>query len=103
MTAESQRITIAEACGIQVIPCTCTESPWKDAATGKHIPDYLNDLNACHEFEKVLTNEQWCAYSPALWLITHRPPSTYECHATAPQRCEAFLKTIGKWEVQHDR
>ena len=99
MTAEAQRIAIAEACGIQVVPCTCTESPWKNAATGKHIPDYLNDLNACCEFE-----EKLIALGPPL-LDTYQIFLLAICtragnrifRATAAQRCEAFLKTINKW------
>lgn len=56
-------------------------------------PNYPSDLNACHEMEKVLTYEQICDYGD--WL----PKDDWGLiHATAAQRAEAFLRTIGKWE-----
>ena len=98
MTAEAQRIAIAESCGIQVVPCTCTESPWKDAVTGKHIPDYLNDLNACHEAERAIglhgdnfrgrmLRRSWGTYTAFL-------DSRF---LTASERAQALLMTIKKW------
>ena len=110
MSPEEQQIAIAEALGYT------QEEPWldgKDCWSHKDhpphvgfdvIPDYLNDLNACHEFE--------------IWLLGNHPDlrAVYrriliECvgsdglywMATAPQRCEAFLKTIGKWRDEDDR
>ena len=56
-------------------------------------PDYLNDLNAMHEAEKVLTDKQAILYDSILDLI-----SGWTFHRTAAQRAEAFLRTIGKWE-----
>lgn len=60
------------------------------------LPDYLNDLNDMHEAEKVLTNEQLEVYCN----ILHKPNHGvyWAIHATASQRAEAFLRTIGKWE-----
>jgi hypothetical protein len=55
--------------------------------------DYCNDLNAIHEAEKTLNSEQWHLYSAWLFKATARPQ-----HATARQRAEAFLRTLGKWE-----
>lgn len=55
-------------------------------------PDYLHDLNACHEMEKTLVN----TFQYQLWL--DRLTNRNEWHATAAQRCEAFLRTIGKWK-----
>ncbi len=66
-------------------------------------PDYLNDLNACHEMEETLKEGwQWCSYYFHLRDVTkatardgwieHGPTV-----ATAAQRCKAFLRTIGKW------
>lgn len=81
MTREQQRIAIAEAVG-------------KDA-------DYLNDLNAMHEAEKTLTKKQLQTY---LDILADAPrESMYQTwstsvFATASQRAEAFLRTIGKWE-----
>ena len=64
-------------------------------------PDYLNDLNAMHEAEELFyakpdtleCAERMRDYSKWLWLI-----AKYPLHATATQRAEAFLRTIGKWE-----
>ena len=54
---------------------------------------YCYDLNAMHEAEKTLTNEQWDYYCEELG------GSLRACaHATASLRAEAFLRTIGKWE-----
>jgi hypothetical protein len=106
MKAKAQRIAIARACG-HFNPRQTENGGFvasyaqNDDGTfwGTHgIPDYPNDLNAMHEAEKILTNEQWSVYSPKLWLITHQPPATYECHATASQRAEAFLRTLNLWE-----
>ena len=62
--------------------------------TKQHFPDYLNDLNASHEMEKVLTREQHEKY----WLHLCRdivPLSGYAHCATASQRSDAFLLTLG--------
>ncbi len=79
------------------------------------LPDYLNDLNAMHEAEETLDASQCAEY--ARQLMKHHPTycvtvldnrfapteeiayQTYQLlHATATQRAEAFLRTIGKWE-----
>jgi len=102
MNTEKQRIAIAEACGWREI------SDWKAAGiNGQHptepwtevIPDYLNDLNAMHEAEKVfLKMETLCFWE----TYSNRLTTSLGCldifHATATQRAEAFLRTIGKWE-----
>jgi len=64
------------------------------------IPDYLNDLNAMHEAEKVLTdddeNERYCQ---ALHDVcgADQFPSRVVIFATAAQRAEAFLRTLNLW------
>ena len=50
--------------------------------------DYTSDLNAMHEAEKVLSNNQWLDYVGAL---------NQNVAATAAQRAEAFLKTLNLW------
>ena len=105
MTPEAQRIAIAEACGwTNVAPRIVknvkhqgddiTVGIWSDNGW---IPDYLNDLNAMHEAEKVLFGRNdWsaCKYDEYLIVAT----SSWKWNATAAQRAEAFLRTIGKWE-----
>ena len=73
--------------------------------TPMHVRDYLKDLNTCHEFEKGLTDEQYeLSYRDHLVKVLFRDSESgyYTLRdylsATAAQRCEAFLKTIGKWE-----
>jgi hypothetical protein len=64
------------------------------------IPDYLNDLNAMHEVEKNLILKQQMQYQGMIGKVTdNKCPALFgQIHATAAQRAEAFLKTIGKWE-----
>jgi hypothetical protein len=96
MKPEQQRIAIAEACGWR----RRGRDIWDNAPFPPQKllepPDYLHDLNAMHEAEKVLFPKheaKWamiisevCGHS---WRIIYT--------ATATQRAEAFLKTIGKW------
>jgi hypothetical protein len=98
MTPAAQRIAIAVACG-------WTDTQIIDGKYGQtDVPDYLNDLNACHEMEKVLTLGQRVIYADNLCIIwTGRddravPIWFWITEATASQRAEAFLRTIGKWE-----
>lgn len=58
------------------------------------LPNYTTDLNAMHEAEKTLTPIQATTYFVMLdELLEDRV-----VFATAAQRAEAFLRTIGKWE-----
>ncbi len=114
MTPEAQRIAIAEACGWTDIVRTDKSGYYHGCLMGNHdfghlqpIPDYLNDLNAMHEAERVLTEEQLHEYGKQLgeattvmtWWDSHI--SGYGmakfAHATAAQRAEAFLRTLGLW------
>ena len=93
MSPDSQRIAIAGACG---------HGDYSTQMNGWHdnqihgLPDYLNDLNAMHEAEKVLTLPERRKYRKT--LLGHCEPASIAIHATAAQRAEAFLLTIGKWE-----
>ena len=100
MSEEQQRIAIAEACGWTKI------SDWKAAGiNGQHptepwtevIPDYLNDLNAMHEAEKALDGMDQLTYLAKLHECNHYCSWAGTC-ATAAQRAEAFLKTLGLWK-----
>jgi hypothetical protein len=95
MNPEQQRVAIAEACGKW-------HSGWpheymNQADRLRHIPNYLNDLNAMHEAEKLLVRLQWVSYLRRLQTLCDESV-TWPIHATATQRAEAFLRTIGKWE-----
>ncbi len=119
MSPEEQRTAIAEACGWMNRsyqnqygePKTMWHHP-NGAAVGD-IPDYLNDLNAMHEAEKVLNNskdgEAFGRTLADLVLGYHGTNETITLNywalsrvarATAPQRAEAFLRTIGKWKKE---
>jgi hypothetical protein len=93
MTHKQINAAIAKACGwrqedgvymwtVNKIDCTCPE-----------LWDWCNDLNAMHDAEKTLTSAQLLDYVALLF------DACYEASlATARQRAEAFLRTLGKWE-----
>lgn len=124
MKPEAQRLAIAEACGRKPNSYYCghcRECVPRDSVTsgGYHekcmgqiepdIPNYLTDLNAMHEAEKELDDAQYHAFTLQLNDIAWRnyPAPTADAHykqrlrgfasATAPQRAEAFLKTLNLW------
>ena len=88
MNPEQQRIAIAEACG--------WKTGYRDPEAWHPLPDFLHDLNAMHEAEKVLTSEQVTSYVYSLESMNDLWSTP--AFATAAQRAEAFLRTIGKWE-----
>lgn len=107
MKPESQRIAIAEACGWKHIPKMKSVNPllvWEcpDGGFSDKCPDYPNDLNAMHEAEKILKGLDAFRYTQILWkVIQPKDFANYDTEkhvcATAAQRAEAFLRTIGKW------
>lgn len=110
MSPDKQRIAIAEACGWQNVKREWTGcgggTDGKDyAGDNPHggrwfIPDYPNDLNAMHEAEKVLLPKLAHKYKLALAGLKGFSGNDHDkiWHATAAQRAEAFLRTIGKWD-----
>jgi len=95
MTPEQQRTAIAEACGWYCNTRNMWFRPPSSNMKEEPLPDYLNDLNAMHEAEKVLTKTQQDKYYTKLSYTG----TWFEClHSTASQRAEAFLRTIGKWK-----
>lgn len=105
MTPEAQRIVIAEACGWILFPGDeklMSFNQWRhesgDFRPLREPPDYLNDLNAMHEAEKVLTAEQAYEYHCRLaGKLSATAEFRYAISAPAPQRAEELLRTIGKW------
>jgi len=68
------------------------------------VPDYCHDLNVMHKAEEFITD--WVAYRIELSKVVGvgYAPDLDICgdikafiNATARQRAEAFLRTIGKW------
>jgi hypothetical protein len=96
MKPEAQRIAIAEACGWR----NSSDGIWWMHASNdlafRKPPDYLNDLNAMHEAEGTMGHETATTYNA--WV--RRLVLNWSWHATAAQRAEAFLRTIGKWQEQ---
>ena len=112
MTPEAQRIAIAEACGWtwnKHAHGTTLRRP--DGSVENHnyaeshrLPDYLGDLNSMHEAISTLPSDgSWGQFNRHL---ANRCGVTYPgtsadtfllINATATQRAEAFLRTIGKW------
>jgi len=61
------------------------------------VPKYCEDLNAMHEAEKCLTDTQQGTMIDYL-VIVEKQEGWNAFHATAAQRAEAFLKTVGQWD-----
>jgi hypothetical protein len=117
MSEEQINIAIAEACGWKDlenedfseygVPCFMLMGS-NNTGTRLAPPDYCNDLNAMHDAEKVLIEKckegnYWFhlreilefPYAESDWDHYYYISAI---HATAKQRAEAFLRTIGKWE-----
>jgi hypothetical protein len=98
MTPEQQRIAIAEACGWNYIDSkTIYPRGIKDGVT-LELPDYLNDLNAMHDAEKGWFDRHDLAALDTYDEYLHEATSGWKWNATASERAEAFLRTIGKWK-----
>jgi hypothetical protein len=110
VTPEQQRIAIAEACGWTATvdddqfwratraDGSMTSDLWCSMSSvwNVGIPDYLNDLNAMHEAENTVIKPQRLWYPYCLRLEGRSFQESIG--ATASQRAEAFLRTIGKWK-----
>lgn len=108
MTPEAQRIAIAEACGWKYVKVyqwagdLITPKQWHDVDV---LPDYLNDLNAMHEAEKVLLPDL-SRYGTELTKVCDQFAAengyelleSWRTTATASQRAEAFLRTLNLWK-----
>jgi hypothetical protein len=112
MTDEQLNAAIAEACGWTEIQDSGVwhhhklwgYPPLKPGQGGNsfhYLPNYCNDLNAMHEAEKTIFPYYATVYSNKLAQVTGAEMSDdtdYFC-ATARQRAEAFLRTLGKWKA----
>lgn len=120
MNSEQQRIAIAEACGWKFgdedasiySPRGSSWSRWKTAHDCGGLEDqlllvlpyYLSDLNAMHEAEKTLNEDQqdtyWCHLRHSVCVGLDDMQHCFNtAHATASQRAEAFLKTLELWKA----
>jgi hypothetical protein len=112
MNQEKQRIAIAEACGIVGPFDNRWIKEYEEEGGDSHgftgfekgelvfIPDYLNDLNAIHEAEtcEAIQRVGYAKYIECLAIACGTERLGALVFATASQRAEAFLRTIGKWE-----
>jgi hypothetical protein len=103
MTPEAQRIAIAQACGWKLVTDNPEYEPyWEDpkgnmvaVSNGVHrFPDYLNNLNAMAAAESIIIKAG--AQTIRLYEDALQKFVANIVFATAAQRAEAFLRTIGK-------
>jgi hypothetical protein len=97
MTNEQINIAIAKACGWDNDDI---ERGYTLCQFSEIVPDYCNDLNAMHEAEKIFDSALYCRYIDELCTQAIKGKNSMYL-ATAAQRAEAFLKTIGKWKEQN--
>jgi hypothetical protein len=78
---------------------------WPSSAVVKVVPNYHGDLNAMHEVENGLEGDLCADYTEYLHRVVNATMGSMNHEdmrrfrsATAPQRAEAFLKTLGQWE-----
>ena len=110
MNLKKQQIAIAQACGWTYSnkhPIYGRQSfklwHYKDteiiAYHWTKLPNYLHDLNAMHEAERILDGYMMLKYASELLAVIGGGSGCFShIHATAAQRSEAFLRTLGKWE-----
>jgi hypothetical protein len=80
--------------------CTCSyEDADKRKLASPDLPDYLNDLNAMHEAEKIIMRRGNISQS-YYWKLLSVCDDAEESAivATAEQRAEAFLRTLNLWK-----
>lgn len=127
MTNEAMNVAVAEACGWTHVDADsmydsgCSGKHPDIKAPHNHTfgcPSYATDLNAMHEAEATLvTVGKWIEYTEQLAKLTLINSTVWETcvayhnndvraawhnmaflvNATARQRAEAFLRTVGKW------
>ena len=124
MKEQEQQIAIAKACEwVNIVsPSDIAYKLIPETARGKQVPfgrnvmlhpdgfhhelpDYRNDLNAMHEAEKVVRQDgvRTAFYRRHLTSIIVAYNTMHECmtypeFATAEQRAEAFVRTLGDWD-----
>jgi len=109
MTDKQINAAIAEACGWEDV---CQHSKNPNVWVGKHagnlleVPNFCGDLNDMYGAEQYLWRKDYYMrhdyvdelgklLNPCNW---QRMEAIDMLDATARQRAEAFLKTLGKWE-----
>lgn len=99
MTEEQINAAIAEACGWRKEDGVYMWEANGIDCTYPELWDWCNDLNAMHVAEKMLGDPAIRReYVYLLGRIVNACSRFDAIHATARQRAEAFLRTLGKWE-----
>jgi hypothetical protein len=102
MTDKQINAAIARECGwTEIRDNVVGKAPGETANRVMFLPNYSTSLNAMHEAEKVLAPSNWNQFSEKWWNYYHHlldGDVHKTIHATARQRAEAFLRTLGKWE-----
>jgi hypothetical protein len=93
MTDKQINAAIAEACGWRKEDNVYMWTANSIDRTCWELWDWCTDLNAMHEAEKTLKQMVLDEYIAQLFDLCHEATI-----ATARQRAEAFLRTLGKWE-----
>lgn len=98
MTDTEINIAIAEACGwtVQLSRLEMGLDVVRNRER-RALPNYCGDLNAMHKAEKTLSETNMFVMAHNIERLVSRHGQHY-FHATARQRAEAFLRTIGKWQ-----
>jgi hypothetical protein len=106
MNKEQQNIAIAKACGWRIKRRDITGfNVWEPGSKlpaqlsnnlERKIPNYTGDLNAMHDAEASLIDNDPLAYG----FYSNNLYAEYgnTVHLTATQRAEAFLKTLNLWK-----
>lgn len=102
LDADEINRAIAELCGwTKIEPIGIGYSP---KLVWLSIPNYHGSLDACAQFEATLTDDETREYERQLDVVTLPrngesilAVTSHSWHATAPQRCEAFLKVKGNF------
>lgn len=114
MSPQDQQIVVAEYCGWTTkyifgngMDCDVFIDPV--GLVQEHYPHYLNDLNAMRDAEMRLSDispgkdekgnsipSDRARYRLELCIVTATRGGPI--HATAAQKVEAFLRTVGKWK-----
>ena len=94
MTDEQINAAIAEACGWTKEDGVYVWTSNGIDCTYYELWDWANDLNAMYLAEAILSEDQLCRMAREI----ERNDTQWYFRATARQRAEAFLRTLGKWE-----
>jgi hypothetical protein len=110
MTDAEINVAIAEACGWR--ECRIEVDALGVIGTGispndferSRVPGFVHDLNAMHEAERALKDDEQWQYCQNVLIVVARsiPRATWmeALHATAAEKAEAFVRTLGLWKEQ---